>query len=157
MIYRLRIILDSEEDVISDLEIKSDSSFEDLHFAIVNSFNFNGNEMASFYLSDDNWTQGEEITLESFGDEKVMKFIGLNSIIKDSQLNFIYVYDFLKLWTFFVEVVEICEENKSFIYPQTIFSIGKIPKSAPDKIFVEDKTDSDDSDDYDEEDLYNYY
>ena len=33
MIYRLRIILDSEEDVIRDIEIKSDSSFEDLHFA----------------------------------------------------------------------------------------------------------------------------
>ena len=157
MIYRLRIILDSDEDVIRDLEIKSDSSFEELHFAIVNSFNFNGNEMASFYLSDDNWIQGEEITLESFGDEKVMKFTNLNSIIKDSQLNFIYVYDFLKLWTFFVEVVEICEENKSFNYPQTIFSIGEIPKSAPDKTFVEDKIDSDDLDSNEEEDIYNYY
>ena len=26
--------------------------------------------MASFYLSDINWSQGEEITLESFTDEK---------------------------------------------------------------------------------------
>ena len=157
MIYRLRIILDSEEDVIRDIEIKSDSSFEDLHFAIINSFNFIGNEMASFYLSDINWSQGEEITLESFTDEKIMKNTTLDSIIRDTQLNFIYVYDFLKLWTFFIEVIETCDDNKNSIYPQTIFSIGMIPKNAPEKIFEEDKVESDNIDYYEDEDLNNYY
>ena len=157
MIYRLRIILDSEEDVIRDIEIKSDSSFEDLHFAIINSFNFIGNEMASFYLSDINWSQGEEITLESFTDEKIMKNTNLDSIISDTQLNFIYVYDFLKLWTFFIEVIETCDDNKNSIYPQTIFSIGMIPKNAPEKRFEEDKVESDNIDYHEDEDLKNYY
>ena len=157
MIYRLRIILDSEEDVSRDIEIKSDSSFEDLHFAIINSFNFIGNEMASFYLSDINWSQGEEITLESFTDQKIMKNTNLDSIISDTQLNFIYVYDFLKLWTFFIEVIETCDDNKNSIYPQTIFSIGMIPKNAPEKIFEEDKVESDNIDYYEDEDLNNYY
>ena len=157
MIYRLRIILDSEEDVVRDLEIKSDSSFEDLHFAIINSFNFIGNEMASFYLSDINWSQGEEITLESFTDEKIMKNTNLDSIISDTQLNFIYVYDFLKLWTFFIEVIETCDDNKNSIYPQTIFSIGMIPKNAPEKRFEEDKVESDNIDYHEDEDLNNYY
>ena len=157
MIYRLRIILDSEEDVIRDIEIKSDSSFEDLHFAIINSFNFIGNEMASFYLSDINWSQGEEITLESFTDQKIMKNTNLDSIISDTQLNFIYVYDFLKLWAFFIEVIETCDDNKNSIYPQTIFSIGMIPKNAPEKRFEEDKVESDNIDYYEDEDLNNYY
>ena len=157
MIYRLRIILDSEEDVIRDIEIKSGSSFEDLHFAIINSFNFIGNEMASFYLSDINWSQGEEITLESFTDEKIMKNTNLDSIISDTQLNFIYVYDFLKLWTFFIEVIETCDDNKNSIYPQTIFSIGMIPKNAPEKRFEEDKIESDNIDYHEDEDLNNYY
>lgn len=157
MIYRLRIILDSEEDVIRDIEIKSDSSFEDLHFAIINSFNFIGNEMASFYLSDINWSQGEEITLESFTDQKIMKNTNLDSIISDTQLNFIYVYDFLKLWTFFIEVIETCDDNKNSIYPQTIFSIGMIPKNAPEKRFEEDKVESDNIDYHEDEDLNNYY
>ena len=157
MIYRLRIILDSEEDVIRDIEIKSDSSFEDLHFALINSFNFIGNEMASFYLSDINWSQGEEITLESFTDEKIMKNTNLDSIISDTQLNFIYVYDFLKLWTFFIEVIETCDDNKNSIYPQTIFSIGMIPKNAPEKRFEEDKVGGDNIDYYEDEDLNNYY
>ena len=157
MIYRLRIILDSEEDVIRDIEIKSDSSFEDLHFAVINSFNFIGNEMASFYLSDINWSQGEEITLESFTDEKIMKNTNLDSIISDTQLNFIYVYDFLKLWTFFIEIIETCDDNKNSIYPQTIFSIGMIPKNAPEKRFEEDKVGGDNIDYYEDDDLNNYY
>ena len=112
MIYRLRIILDTKEDVIRDIEIKSTNTFEDLHFAIVNAFGFAGNEMASFYLSNSKWIQGEEITFESFGHEKVMKEHILNTIINNDQKNFIYVYDFLKLWTFFIEVIEENKENE---------------------------------------------
>ena len=157
MIYRIRIILDIKDDVLRDLEIKSNSSFEDLHYAIVKAFNLDGNEMASFYLSDENWKQGEEITLESFGQEKVMKNCILNSEISDFQTNFIYVYDFLKLWTFFVEVVDESKEIASASYPQTIFTIGSIPKNAPEKIFIEDNSDFGNFDESNDEDPLDYY
>ncbi|MDG1792756.1 MAG: hypothetical protein P8H02_05810 [Flavobacteriaceae bacterium] len=157
MIYRLRIILDTKIDVIRDIEIKSINTFEDLHFAIVNAFSFEGNEMASFYLSDPEWKQGEELTFESFGHEKVMKEHVLNTIINNDQKNFIYVYDFLKLWTFFIEVVETNDENSYSHYPQTIFSIGDTPIKAPEKLFVEDKSDKYLEDDFEEEDPYQFY
>ena len=157
MIYRLRIILDTKIDVIRDIEIKSINTFEDLHFAIVNAFSFEGNEMASFYLSDPEWKQGEELTFESFGHEKVMKENVLNTIINNNQKNFIYVYDFLKLWTFFIEVVETNDENSYSHYPQTIFSIGDTPIKAPEKLFVEDKSDKYLEDDFEEEDPYQFY
>ena len=157
MIDRLRIILDAKIDVIRDIEIKSINTFEDLHFAIVNAFSFEGNEMASFYLSDPEWKQGEELTFESFGHEKVMKEHVLNTIINNDQKNFIYVYDFLKLWTFFIEVVETNDENSYSHYPQTIFSIGDTPIKAPEKLFVEDKSDKYLEDDFEEEDPYQFY
>ena len=157
MIYRLRIILDTKIDVIRDIEIKSINTFEDLHFAIVNAFSFEGNEMASFYLSDPEWKQGEELTFESFGHEKVMKEHILNTIINNDQKNFIYVYDFLKLWTFFIEVVETNDENSYSHYPQTIFSIGDTPIKAPEKLFVEDKSDKYLEDDFEEEDPFQFY
>ena len=157
MIYRLRIILDTKIDVIRDIEIKSINTFEDLHFAIVNAFSFEGNEMSSFYLSDPEWKQGEELTFESFGHEKVMKEHVLNTIINNDQKNFIYVYDFLKLWTFFIEVVETNDENSYSHYPQTIFSIGDTPIKAPEKLFVEDKSDKYLEDDFEEEDPYQFY
>ena len=157
MIYRLRIILDTKEDVLRDIEIKYVNNFEDLHFAIIKAFEFEGNEMASFYLSDSEWKQGEELTFESFGQEKVMKDHILNTIINEVQKNFIYVYDFLSLWTFFVEVVETNNENNSIDYPQTIFSIGDMPKKAPEKLFIEDTNDEYLEDNFEEEDPYQFY
>ena len=157
MIYRLRIILDTKEDVLRDIEIKYVNNFEDLHFAIIKAFEFEGNEMASFYLSDSEWKQGEELTFESFGQEKVMKDHVLNTIINEVQKNFIYVYDFLSLWTFFVEVVETNNENNSIDYPQTIFSIGDMPKKAPEKLFIEDTNNEYLEDNFEEEDPYQFY
>ena len=113
--------------------------------------------MASFYLSNSKWIQGEEITFESFGHEKVMKEHILNTIINNDQKNFIYVYDFLKLWTFFIEVIEENKENSHSHYPQTIFSIGDTPIKAPEKLFIEDKSDKYLDDDFEEEDPYQFY
>ena len=61
MIYRMRAILDTEEDVIRDFEIEASSSLEELHDALSQSFGFAGNEMASFYRSDEQWNQGEDL------------------------------------------------------------------------------------------------
>ena len=48
MLYRIRVILDSKEDVIRDFEISDNNTFEELHLAIINCFEFDGKEMASF-------------------------------------------------------------------------------------------------------------
>jgi len=65
MIYRFRVILDNdtEEDIFRDFEIRESDTLEDLHNVITQCFGFDGTEMASFYLSDDEWNQGEEISL----------------------------------------------------------------------------------------------
>ena len=69
MIYRFRIILDTEEDVFRDIEINESSSLEELHNSIIKSFGFLGNEMASFYKTDYDWKQGDELPLNDFGPE----------------------------------------------------------------------------------------
>jgi hypothetical protein len=86
-----------------------------------------------------------------------MKNCLLSSEINNLQTNFIYVYDFLELWTFFVEVVDESNENKFIDYPQIIFSTGKVPESAPDKIFIEDNKNHDNFEESFDDDPYNYY
>ena len=157
MIYRIRIILDCDGEVFRDIEIRENSSFEDLHLSIINYFNFNGGEMASFYISDDSWKQGEEIMLENFTGnnyQMVMKTTKLNSVIDESNNKFIYIYDFLKLWTFYVEVFEIKEEKGGSEYPKNIFSNGNLPDHPPEKKFVSDRKTNEIFDD-DDSDLYN--
>ena len=69
MIYRFRVILDIQEDVFRDIEIEGESTFEDFHNTITQSFGFGGQEMASFYLSNELWEQGEEIALFDMGEK----------------------------------------------------------------------------------------
>ena len=63
MIYRFRIILDAEDDIFRDIELESSSTFEDLHNTIIQSFGMSGHEMATFYVTDEEWNQGEAIAL----------------------------------------------------------------------------------------------
>ena len=142
MIYRIRIILDVTEDVLRDIEIEEEATLEDLHRCIIQSFGFLGNEMASFYKSDEQWTQGEELPLESMNEEPSKNEEPLNKIFTLSQPHLIYIYDFLNLWTFFVELKEIGEKISGMSYPNLIHSEGEVPEEAPEKIFDVQETDS---------------
>ena len=156
MIFRIRIILDTKEDIIRDIEIENNSTFKDLHTEILKSFQFDGNEMASFYLSNDNWDQGKEISLSSFQeeDELIMENCPLDLIINENQKKFIYIYDFLNLWIFFVEIFEINPIIVGAKYPKLIFSLGKLPEKAPDKNF--EKIKDNEFEDNFEDDYYDY-
>jgi len=136
MIYRMRAILDTEEDVIRDFEIESSSSLEELHDALSQSFGFAGNEMASFYRSDEQWNQGEEMPLLDMGlGEKPLNDKPIEKILSESENRLIYVYDFLNLWTFYVELIEIAQKEVSKGYPSLIFTLGEVPETAPNKEF----------------------
>ena len=140
MVYQFRIILDAEEDVIRDIAIKSNSTFEDFHHSIIKSFGFNGSEIATFYVSDDNWNQGETISLiEMNTNDLIMSKIKLEEIFNKNN-KMLYVYDFLKLWTFFIELnkkIEVDDKNNK---PRLIFSHGVLPENPPEKKFIRDKT-----------------
>ena len=160
MIYKLRVILDTEEDIFRDLAIESIDTLEDLHNAIVNAFGFDGSEMASFYTCDDNWNQEDEIPLFDTGDVpgemRIMSDLTLEDMLYEKQTKIIYVYDFLNMWTFLVELAAIEEISAGKIYPETIFSHGEMPDEAMEKHFIADEDEEDYNefeDDLDEEDL----
>ena len=153
MIYRFRIILDhmTEEDIFRDIEIRKTDTLEDLHNTITQSFGFDGTEMASFYVSDDKWNQGEEISLfnmnETGSQARLMHETVLEDIVDEERTKLIYVYDFLNMWTFFVELGEIVEEAEGTDYPNLMFVHGQIPVEAPEKTFeAEDPMDLDEFD-----------
>ena len=156
MVFRFRIILDTQEDVFRDLEILQDATMEDFHNAITQAFGFGGQEMASFYISDDDWQQGEEIALfdMSEGPEptRIMVETLLEDILDEDQTKLIYVYDFLSMWTFLVELAEIAEPQPGQQYPNLMYVHGELPEEAPDKEFVGESMEGDFDDDMDFED-----
>jgi hypothetical protein len=142
MIYRFRVILDSEEDVFRDIEIDTTANAEDFHNAIAQAFGFEGGEMASFYLSDNEWNQGEEIALFDMSDGlnpvRVMCETALDDIVDDEKRNLIYIYDFFNMWTFLVELAEIAAPEPGKIYPNLMFAHGVLPEDPPEKEFKSD-------------------
>jgi hypothetical protein len=160
MIYKFRAILDAEEDVFRDIAIHKEDTLEDLHNAIVNAFGFDGMEVASFYTCDDTWNQEDEIPMFDSGDvpgeQKTMSDYALNDVLDLEQTKIIYVYDFINMWTFLVELAGIEEPVIGETYPALLFSHGLLPAEAIEKQFEADNQDdfySEFEDDLDEDDL----
>lgn len=153
MIYRFRIILETHDDVIRDIEIEETSNMEDFHNAITQAFGFGGQEMASFYTSNEMWEQEDEIALFDMNEEgskvRIMSETIINEIVSKKETRLIYVYDFLNMWTFLVELAEIAESEIGMIYPNLMFSLGEIPDESPENEFLAD--DDEDEDMFEEE------
>jgi hypothetical protein len=133
---KFRVVLDFEEDVFRDLLISEEDNFENFHNEILRSFGFPNNQMASFYMSNEKWDKGEEIPLfdmnEEFGPEPLptMSTLFLNEKLSEVGQRMVYVYDFMLMWCFFVEVISIEETKEQLPMMLTIF--GEAP-DAQDK------------------------
>lgn len=154
MIYKIRVILDTKEDVIRTLLVDSKITLEEFHKIIAQVFGFNGQEMASFFRADDEWNQGEEIPLCSMDDAPdalCMSTTTLEKNIEDPEEKLIYVYDYMNMWTFYCELLEVTKTTASEL-PNLILSVGETPTEAPEKEFVADKNkDSFDMDAFNDE------
>jgi hypothetical protein len=147
-VYRFRVTFEDYDDVYRDIEIKSSQTFEDLHNIIQKSVNFDGAQLASFYMSDDNWSKGREITLMNMADTDdkqeeeddddrpknkkpkplPMKEATLADFILDPHQKIYYVFDFMAMWTFFIELIKIIPGPDKNSYPRVIKSVNEAPK-----------------------------
>jgi hypothetical protein len=170
MAYKIRVILNAKEDVIRDIAIDESETLEDLHNAITNAFGFDGHEMASFYRADKEWNQGEEFPLfdmdDEFSDILTMSELPIDTILTKPSEKLIYVYDFFNMWSFYVELIDTDFHSTNLELPSLVFSLGAVPKTAPDVKFENDKKsgpkveedfDEFDDDDEDDEDLDEFY
>ena len=55
----------------------------------------------------------------------------------------LYVYDFLAMWTFFVELMEVAEPAPGMTYPIMCFAHGEVPEEPPVKAFDSASPESD--------------
>ena len=73
-----------------------------------------------------------------------MDSVLIANILNNQNTKLLYIYDFMNMWTFYVELIEEAKEINNIIYPRIILSIGNVPKKAPEKKFTsEDDEDED--------------
>jgi hypothetical protein len=140
MQFTFRCILDVEEDVIRDIAISGNASLEQFHDAIRDAFGMKKGEMSSFYRTDDDWEQGEEIPLFDMSEAGItseMKDHKVSSMFTKKDDKIIFVYDFMALWMFFVYVHDIKEDEDSQV-SKVILSIGKMPAKSKERKFKSD-------------------
>ena len=137
----IQIHLEHKTDVIRDIEIPSDKSLEDLHYAIIDALELNKNEIASFYMTNEEFELLQEIPLFKIDEEDSsmldMSEITIASVFPKIDSQLIYVYDFLKMWRFLVSYSKETENKSEKI--EVINSIGEMPKEAPEIIFEAEK------------------
>lgn len=131
-IYRFRVIMDTEADVFRDIEIETTATFEELHRSVLDAFDFEEGEMASFYMSNENWEKGLEIPLmdmkQAEGASSVsMSNTQLADMVSKPADKVLYVYDFLRMWIFYIELIEIKKDTPSTIYPRVALVYGDAP------------------------------
>jgi hypothetical protein len=132
-LYRFRVTFEDYDDVSRDVDIKSTHTFADLHQAIHQSIGFNPDQSSSFYISNDQWTKGEEIAYKP-NERKVNRGVALmensklSSFIDDPHQKFYYISNFERPFDFHVELVKILDETPGVTYPATVRSTGEAPK-----------------------------
>lgn len=140
-VYKFRILLEDIDDFTRDYELKSNQSFEDLHNFFMSNLGFDGSQLASFYICDAKWKKNREISLIDMamedsdeGNPLLMSNCKLKDFIEDPHQRIIYVYDFLKMWTFYIELIKILPEQTNTEYPRCTKSHGEIPRKSQQAI-----------------------
>lgn len=133
-ILRFRVYFEEDDSVYRDIVIRHKQTFFDLHDTILKAYEFDAKHAATFFRSNDHWLRGREISLDLY-DRKykapplLMKETAIGTEIKEPNQKFIYLYDFVKGWSFMVELINVTkEESPKVTYPSVIRKEG-IPPS----------------------------
>jgi Plasmid pRiA4b ORF-3-like protein len=133
-LYRFRVTFEDYDDVMREIDVKSNQTFEDLHRAIHQSTGYNPEFPSSFYISNDQWMKGEEITYLPNQKRKdrgisLMTNVKLLSFIDDPHQKFYYTFNFDRPFDFHVELMKIIlDETPGTTYPAVVKSVGEAPK-----------------------------
>lgn len=134
VVYRFRVRFEDYDDISRDIEIKSVQTFEEFNDIIQSSIGFDNSKHASFYMSNDYWIKGQEISKEERTDKAGNKSMLMASsricdFITDPHQKIYYISDYEANWSFFIELVKIIPQGDAMRnYPVCIKSTGDAPK-----------------------------
>lgn len=163
-VYKFKVIFEDQEDTVREIEIQGKQTFEELHRTIQEAIGFDNSKDASFFMSDDFWRKGQEITnskaVNNDDDDddyrrpkkapvKQMSKSRIADFIDDPHQKIVYIFDPAAKWTLLVELIKILNDDPKASYPRTVKSSGAAPKQYKQVIAppVEDEEDEEDEED----------
>jgi len=124
-VLKFRVYWEEDDVIYRDVLVKHSQNFADLHQIILRAFEFDQKHDATFFRSNDTWQRGREISKEIYDKEYIappllMEETIIGSEIIDTNQHFIYLYDFVKAWSFQIQLIQVIknsEADMSLEYP----------------------------------------
>lgn len=128
-IYKFRVTFENFEDVYRDIEIQSEMTLSDLHYAILSSISFDSIHKGIFFESDHSWRKGDELlqVLPEGAKGAAQKDL-LSDIIYDPRQRFLYLYDEAEKWAFTIELIKILPDDGTLTTSRCVHKAGTAPK-----------------------------
>jgi hypothetical protein len=138
MIYLFRIISDENQDFYRDLVIDGTDTFLDFHQVLQQNLGYDPSQLASFFITNEQWEKQQEITLIDMMQDPsqnaiTMENATLDEYIVDDSQRMIYVFDFFSERAFFIELLEKSDQ----VSPKDTPFIGHEKGDPPQQLAVD--------------------
>ena len=143
MIFLFRIISDENPDFYRDLVAEGTDTFLDFHNTLQKALGYDATQLASFFICNQQWEKEQEITLIDMMQEPgvtcyIMDQVTLEEHISELNQRMLYLFDFFSDRAFFIELVEMTDQNSPHPTPFIGHSEGDPPQQlALDKLMNE--------------------
>lgn len=128
-----RVSWNEDDSIFRDIEILSGQTYFDLHENIKLSLQMPADMHASFYVSDDSWRKGRQISssVEKNLRDAIalsMKKTPIGALINDPHQKFVYECDHPKEWVFYVDLITLMNDPvKTDLFPRCVKTEGMSP------------------------------
>ena len=132
MLFKIKLICDEREDFLREIMIDAESTFLDLNKAILESCDYPDDQMTSFFLCDEQWEQGTQITRQDMGlgstDEDIytMETTRMDELIEDEGQRLVFVFDPFNDRVFYMDVNDLIP-GKNLDKPLCVIKEGDAP------------------------------
>lgn len=112
MVFKFTLLSDESDEFVRVISIDAESTFLNLHDAILSSVGYEKNIMTTFFMCSDDWEKEQEVTLVEMEssteyDNLVMEDTKLEDLFTDERQKLLYVFDMITDRAFFMELTEI--------------------------------------------------
>ncbi len=128
--FLIKVLLESHTTVYRDILVQENHTLLQVHQLIKKSFNFSSNELASFVKEEEGWDNDVEYPLEDVmnsGNPTIEK-IAVGDVFKTVGDQLTYIYDYLNEWKFYLEVIEVENNDSDVKEPKLLKRFGDSPK-----------------------------
>ena len=127
-VYRFKVSLMSQKDVWRMIDVRSDQTLEDLHYAIQDAFDWDDDHMYAFFLSGKAWDPSSEyVRPEEREPGKRSARVRLGRLGLRPRQRFLYIFDFGDEWGHEIKVEKAGLSPDGGEYPRIVEEHGKAP------------------------------